>query len=50
MARIHKAPARTQARPTLSWVPVTGPDGRTRMEMRWRVASRHGANRTSEAA
>lgn len=23
--------------PVMSWVPVVGPDGRTRMEMRWRV-------------
>lgn len=48
MARIHKAS--TQPRPALTWVPVTGPDGRTRMEMRWHVEGEHGRARTSKAA
>ncbi len=25
---------------SLSWVPVTSPDGRTRMEMRWHAPTR----------
>ena len=37
-------------RPTLSWVPVTGPDGRIRMEMRWHVGSRHLVAKAGAAA
>lgn len=29
--------ARPAPRPTCTWVPVRGKDGRTRMEMRWAV-------------
>lgn len=51
MAQIRTAAPRQQAaRPTLSWAPVTGPDGRIRMEMRWHAeGGQHGRARTSKA-
>jgi hypothetical protein len=36
--------------PGPSWVPVTGPDGRTRMEMRWHVSRPGVPTRTHRAA
>ncbi len=36
--------------PGLSWVPVTGPDGRGRLEMRWHVSRPGVPTRTHRAA
>lgn len=36
-----KTEARPAARPTCTWVPVRGQDGRTRMEMRWVTPTPH---------
>ncbi len=30
---------RVEERPLIHWVPVTGPDGRRHMEMRWDAAA-----------
>lgn len=35
--------------PTMSWVAVPGPDGRTRMEMRWHVGTPVPTTRRSAA-
>jgi hypothetical protein len=49
MAQIRAVRTREQA-PPLAWVPVTGPDGRVRMEMRWHVGSTAGRPRARSAA
>lgn len=37
---------RSSRRPAmLAWVPVTGPDGQVRMEMRWHLGTPQGTNR-----
>ncbi|MGO0575082.1 hypothetical protein [Ornithinimicrobium panacihumi] len=49
MPRLRHLSARKQ-QGVLTWIPVTGPDGRTRMEMRWQVGPTKAAPRRRSAA
>lgn len=49
MPTLRHLSARKQPR-VLTWIPVTGPDGRTRMEMRWHVGEETPATRKRKRA
>lgn len=49
MVKVHSIRTTEQA-PLVSWVPVTDPDGRTHMEMRWHVGKPTDARRHSRRA
>lgn len=38
MVTVHRIRDTKAQAPLVSWIPVTGPDGRVQMEMRWQVA------------
>lgn len=42
MVKVHNIRKSAPA-PALTWVPVAGPDGHVRMEMRWHVAAQPSA-------
>lgn len=43
MVKVQSIRTTNSPAPALTWVPVTGPDGHVRMEMRWHVEAKHGA-------
>ncbi|MGD8150205.1 hypothetical protein [Ornithinimicrobium sp. Y1694] len=49
MTKLRHLSARKQPR-MMTWVPVKGPDGRTRMEMRWHVGQKAPKNHRSSSS
>lgn len=50
MVKVQSINEKSRRGPILSWVPVTGSDGRIHMEMRWHVGSTHEQSRRTHSA